>query len=396
VPCAVLHVTTAHSPRDVRIFHKEVLTLVRHGYALALATTVDARDVIDGVQLLPLGGYHTSRWRRIPRNVRALWHMLAGRFDVVHIHDPELLLTIVPIRLMSRRMRIIYDVHEFYYERIVESDWIWPGARVLAACLYRGLERLILPRLAGIVVVTEKMEADYRRRFPESQIALVRNFPDIDDDLRSLAWRHGPPLDRPYVVHHGGAKRLRAFEVMVGAAERLRERGVDAPIINIGTVDLSAFSVREKGILLERAREADVRLLGTLPYADVLRWVAHARVGYIVYRDLANYRLALPTKLFEYFALGIPVVSPSLGRMAEIVREYRAGLVVPPNDIEAHADALQRVLTDDALANSLSQASRRAARDFTFEPERARLLQLYERTMPMHTTNGTPRTATSA
>src|SRR5262245_25080063 len=206
VETTVLHVSTAHSPFDVRIFHKEVLSLAAHGYDVRLATNTDVAQVVNGVQFIPLGKHHNSRWRRFPRNLRALWRMLTGAFDVIHIHDPELLITVIPLLLARRRSRIIYDIHEFYYERIAESDWIWRVARSSVARFYAVLERILLPRFAGIVVVTEEMEADYQKRFSKTAIALVRNFPSITESERLLAHQQGSPLDTSYVVHIGGAK----------------------------------------------------------------------------------------------------------------------------------------------------------------------------------------------
>jgi hypothetical protein len=374
-----LHVSTAHHPTDHRIFRKEALGLVANGYKVALAITVDRPQVRNQVEFIPLGKYGGSRWRRIPRNLRALLVMLTSSADIVHIHDPELLVTVIPVLLAGKR--VVYDIHEFYHQRLVDSDWVWVRVRSLAAGLYSVLERLLLPHFAGIVVVTEGMEEMYRRRFPRANISLVRNYPAVDEEARSLALSQKAPIDGPYIVHTGGAKRNKAFNVLVAVGEKLRERGVQAPIVNIGPVDLSAFPAKERDRLVERARDADIRLPGALEYVEVLRWVAHARVGYVLYPDTENFRLALSTKLYEYFALGLPVVATSVGRMGELVREHQAGLVVAPDDIDAHAHAFERLLTDDDFARRSAEASREASKHFSFDSELASLLNLYDRTL---------------
>lgn len=373
----VLHVSTAHHPGDHRIFRKEALGLSANGYKVLLAILVDRPRVRYQVEFIPLGEYGGSRWHRIPRNLRALRVMLSASVDLVHIHDPELLLTVIPALILGKR--VVYDVHEFYRQRLLDSDWLWRGIRPFASRLYSVLERLLLPHFAGIVVVTEGMEQFYRRRFLRANIALVRNFPAIDDVVRTLALGQTPPLTEPYIVHTGGAKRNKAFDVIVAVAEKLRERGIRAPVVIIGPVDLSAFSGDERNCLAGRAKEADVRLLGILDYPEVLRWVAHARVGYVLYPDTENFRNALSTKLYEYFAFGLPIVATDVGRMGELVRQYNAGLVVPPDDIEAHALALERLLTDGASARRAAEASLEAGKHFTFRSELLSLLDLYNR-----------------
>ena len=89
----VLQVSTAHWPYDHRIFRKEILSLVKSGYQVAFAATVDQPEVVSGVEFIPLGKYGGSRWQRIARNLRALLAMMTTPADVIHIDDPELLLT---------------------------------------------------------------------------------------------------------------------------------------------------------------------------------------------------------------------------------------------------------------------------------------------------------------
>jgi len=373
----VLHVSTSHWPYDTRIFRKELISLAQNGYAVSFATTVDEAQVVRDIRFIPVGEYGGSRWRRIERNFRSMAAIWTHSPDIIHIHDPELLITIIPALLAGKR--IIYDIHEFWQQRLSESDWIWSGVRVAAAKFYSALERALIPHCAGVIVVTERMEEMYRHRFPRTNISLVRNYPWIDDESRTLALSQAPPLEGHYIVQIGGATHLKAFDIIVATAEVLREHGVTAPIINLGPVDLSAFPAFQRQQLLDRAKLADVRLPGIVDYPELLRWVAHARIGYVLRTDVENSRLGLPTKLFEYFALGVPVVATSVGRMGEIVRQHNAGLVVPANDPHAHAAALKSLLVDDGLAQRTAQAAREASKNFTFQTEQVSLLNLYRR-----------------
>ena len=127
----VLHVATAHFPLDTRIFRKEILSLAQHGYDVSWATTVSRTQVLQQIPCIPLGEYGGSRWRRISRNFRALLATLTTPASLIHFHDAELLLTIIPALLAGKK--VVYDVHEFYYEQIRESLWIWKGARSFVA-----------------------------------------------------------------------------------------------------------------------------------------------------------------------------------------------------------------------------------------------------------------------
>jgi glycosyltransferase involved in cell wall biosynthesis len=301
--------------------------------------------------------------------------MLRGRPTIIHIHTPDLLFTAIAPLLFGKR--VIYDVHEFYHVRFNESDWMWPPLRAITAGAYVLLERVVLPHCAGIIVVTEEMCNQYARYESRIPVVLVRNYPFIPREARDQALLAGPPIPEPYIVHTGGASRLKAFDVLVAVAERLRASGPQARIVNLGPIDLSAFPRDERARLLERAEEAGVILPGSLPHPDLLRWVAHARIGYILYQDNQTYALGIPTKMFEYFAFGLPVVASRVGQTAELVRDSQAGLLVHATSVDEHVEAISRILSNDTVARQMSAAAFAYARRYDFEPELQRLLMLY-------------------
>ncbi len=61
--------------------------------------------------------------------------------------------------------------------------------------------------------------------------------------------------------------------------------------------------------------------------------------------------------LIEAMGLGVPVVAAAAGGHLEIIEHERTGLLVPPNDPEAFADAAYRILTDETLADRLVDAA---------------------------------------
>ncbi len=103
-----------------------------------------------------------------------------------------------------------------------------------------------------------------------------------------------------------------------------------------------------------------------------------ARVSWIPLQRHGNYDRAVPTKLVEAMAAGRPVVASDLGRMGAMVRAAGCGLVVPPADVEAHADALRRLLSDDAEAARMGAAGRAAfVEGLGFEVQARGLTALY-------------------
>jgi glycosyltransferase involved in cell wall biosynthesis len=78
-------------------------------------------------------------------------------------------------------------------------------------------------------------------------------------------------------------------------------------------------------------------------------------------------------------AAGVPVVCTDIPGYREVVRDGVEGLLVPPDDPGALADAIARVLGDGALAAALTEAGRARAAGYAWDAVLPRLEAVYER-----------------
>lgn len=383
----ILHVSTAHPPFDSRIFDREACALARSGFRVDVAMNVTEPQERHGVTVRPLGSHGGSRLRRVGRNVRALKYML-GPYDIVHVHDPELL--VAGLVATALRKKVVYDVHEFYRARLAERDpaqgWIHPALRPAVAAAYGAFENAALPRFAGAVVVAPEMADMYAKIFKRERIALVRNFPQIDAAEIARARAAQRPIGHRYFVQTGGASYLRCFGTLVEAAEQLGARGIYAPLAVLGKVDLSGYPASQREKLLQRAKRANVLLVGRVPHTEMLRWVAHAHGGIATQPYSENAAKGFATKIFEYFALGLPVIVSDFGNNAKIVRSHGAGIAVPYDDAIAYADAMENLLADAAHRKELAAAAGNAAKRYSFQADFPNLTALYR-----HILSGLPR-----
>jgi glycosyltransferase involved in cell wall biosynthesis len=102
---------------------------------------------------------------------------------------------------------------------------------------------------------------------------------------------------------------------------------------------------------------------GLAPHVTLTGWVGHDDLPSLIARmDVATapYPAAeghyfSPLKLYEYLAMGRPVVASRIGQTAQVLDGTGAALLVAPGDAEALTAALLRVALDPALATRLSQ-----------------------------------------
>ena len=86
---------------------------------------------------------------------------------------------------------------------------------------------------------------------------------------------------------------------------------------------------------------------GKVPLAELPSYTASADLGVVLIEDISlSHRLSLPNKLFEYMHAGIPILGADLPEIGRIIRETKTGEVCDPNDPQAIATAIKRLLSD--------------------------------------------------
>ena len=112
----------------------------------------------------------------------------------------------------------------------------------------------------------------------------------------------------------------------------------------------------DRGALERRARELGLgeraRFMGSVPREQVLRLFRAADASL-----LSSAWENLPHTVVEALAVGCPVIATAVGGVPEVVRDRQNGLLVPPNDASALADAIQTFFADDELRARLTGAA---------------------------------------
>ena len=233
------------------------------------------------------------------------------------------------------------------------------GVPVTVSCRHslsnsRGAERLLFPwelladRLAdAIICVSETVRDDTVRvgRVPERKVRIVRNGVEIPPH-EPIPYGEGPPrilVIANLIRYKGHAILLEAF------AEVIRRLGR-------GTVHLElAGSGPEEATLRTLADRlgvaGDVKFLGSID--DVAE-----RLKECLFTVLPSFTEGSPMAILESLASGRAVIATTVGGVPEILREG-AGILVPPGDSDALAEAIVQLVSDPALARRLGLEGRR-------------------------------------
>ena len=175
------------------------------------------------------------------------------------------------------------------------------------------------------------------------------------------------PVDRRRtVLFVGRLVREKGVLDLIAAFERLRTTDADLVIVGDGPL---RRRVRAASRGLPRGR---IRAIGSIPHARVPDVLRRARVVVVPSWFEERGRVVL-----ESLAEGVPVIAAKVGGIRETIRDGENGVLVPARRPDALAEALDRVLTDDALVRSMSAAGPPGVADQSLERMAAVTIETY-------------------
>jgi glycosyltransferase involved in cell wall biosynthesis len=374
----VMHLAPGYRSVDPRLYYLECDALMKAGCTIELVAHGSNQFQIDSRVRLYSLGEHGSRleWDlvdRFQRDRRAYNMALRSKASLFHYHGLEFTLWARRLRRVSRRP-VIFDCREDYEGYARQRRGIPGMLRPFLARFVRAQLRHAARSSDATVVAdqgTANLMSPYARR-----VVVLHNFPRID-----LFDNSQPALpDRPYdIVLHGSLPKYH-LEVCLSIDAALMERGYRVHWLLIGKIPEMNWLTQE---LTRRGITERFHLKDFIHHHEVARELNKAKAGIIPLPNLPKFQNNIPQKLFEFMALGIPVVLSDLPPSRPFVGDGRSAIMVPPDDPGAYADALIRLLRSPGLRQEMGmEGKRRVMEEYNWEKESQKLLNLYRELLP--------------
>jgi len=294
------------------------------------------------------------------------------KFDVVHAHDlwanlmavPAARITGAPVILSSQR-----DLGHLF--------WYTPFRRKVIGAIHRLSTRVVANSAAVRKLLVENF------RVPSARVRVVRN----SVDFQRFAFAHGdkkknfPGLDpksRLIAVVANMHSSVKGHHDLIEAARIICNVIPEACFVLVGDGD-------ERSKIEEHARRAGMRkhfiFMGRR--TDVPELLACCELSV-----LASESEGFPNVVLEAMAAGLPVVATRVGGVPEIIEDGRSGILIPPKNYQALADAVLRVMQNPPLAVQLARAGQqRVKTHFSFDRLVEEVEQLYSPAPPQQITD---------
>lgn len=364
----VCHLSSAHRGLDVRIFHKECASLAAAGYDTHLVIVASTQEVAKAQAMGVTVHALQAPVGRFSRMVRQAWRCYAiGRSldaDVYHFHDAELIPYGIWLALSGKK--VVYDVHEDVPQDILTKDWIAPWIRKTVSGAISALEYLGARYFFSIAAATPFIAQRFKKITPRT--VDVNNYPILGElSSGTVDWS----VKQNQICYIGGIDRIRGISEVVKAMGLLDS---DARLQLGGKFSEPAF----EELVYAQAGWSNVDALGWLDRAGVKAALDRSVGGLVTLHPIINYIDALPVKMFEYMAAGVPVIASNFPLWREIVEGNDCGVCVDPLDPAAIARAIDYLVTHPGDAERMGRNGQRAVQEkYNWGIEETKLLQFY-------------------
>ncbi len=227
------------------------------------------------------------------------------------------------------------------------------------------VERSFIKRV-DLVLTTGEMDAQFIQHYYKiTNTLVIRNLPIIKQPSRKVALKQkfGIPAEHKILLYQGVIFEGRGIDKVIIAIKYLP----NVHLILLGDgVKKSAYQklADDIGVSLR------VHFAGTASQDDLINYTVEAEIGLALIENISlSYYYALPNKLFEYIAAGVPVLSSNLPQMKLIVDKYKVGRAINIDSNETVAKEIKSMLEDGEELETFKQNAKTAAAELNWDVE---------------------------
>ena len=265
----------------------------------------------------------------------------------------------------KRGLPMVFEVRDLWPELPIAIGALKNPLAIFGA---QKLERFAYKNSEHVIALSPGMrEGVVASGYPAERVSVIPNSCDTDlfdvEDSLGLNWRKSCSWlgDRPLVVYTGTLGQINGVDYLVRVAEAVYAKDPEIRFLVVG-------SGKMKKIITDAASKAKVLdknffMLNGVTKEYMPSILSAATMASSLFVDLEPMWSNSANKFFDGLAAGKPIMINYGGWQAEILKDSKAGLVLPVNDIDTASDTLVRHLRDEAWLQNASVAARKLARE---------------------------------
>ena len=298
-----------------------------------------------------------SVWRN--REVKS--HLRDEAFDVIHLHEP--LTPVLPLEVLSASDAV--NVGTFH--RFDRHGLLYQFAKYPLGHWFKKLDGHIAVSRSAFQYVNKHFPADYR---------IIPNGIDVDFFSQEV-----PPFDafkdgKLNILFVGRLEKRKGLKYLLSAFSRLKWEWPNTRLIVVGPGNPGGECYR----LLAERNVQDVVFVGQVAPEMLRRYYRTADI----FCSPAIGQESFGIVLGEAMAAGKPIVATQIEGYADVIQDRVEGILVPPRNDEALAEALQQLIADPALRQEMALRGRQSVEAYRWERVARQVLECYDEAAANH------------
>lgn len=322
------------------------------------------QEVNNNVIIYDVGKFN-SRIKRILKTTNLVFKKaIQLDSDIYHLHDPELIP--VGLKLKRRGKKVIFDSHEDIPKQILGKPYLNKLSLKIISKLFSMIENYACKKFDYIITATPTICKKFLTI--NNNTIDINNFPIVDELITNTSWKD----KKDEVCYVGDITRVRGIKELIRALPKTN--GVR---LNLGG-RCSNRAYKEE--LISSNGWANVNELGYINRKNIQDVFAKSKAGLVTLYPLINYLDALPVKMFEYMAAGLPVISSNISLWEKIIRENNCGICVNPKNSDEISKAINYIIENPKLAEEMGENGKKAViNKFNWTIEEGKLYKVYSK-----------------
>ncbi|GLU50990.1 glycosyltransferase [Dyadobacter frigoris] len=364
----VLLLSTVHPPTDPRIMYKIAPSLARDYEVICVLPKIINGLEKNAFETMSLPFFQSLLLRILFCHPVLLWKCLRFRPAIVHIFVPEL----IPVAFLFQWLgaKVIYEVQENLYKKFSIK-------RFNKAIIYQQLFKFFdqTARKNFNCLFTEHAYLNEYKNLPLTS-AVVHNYVALPFIDRYFG-KYERQIKQPPVFFYCGVISMeRSFDVLVEALIKLKSRYPDFEMHLFGKLQFDMTDAEE----LPDFEEIRTNLFfhGYTDLKNALPYTRGATAGIALLKPVADYMDSYTTKIFEYMAVQLPVITSDFPLYRDVVEKSGCGFCISPYDSDNLAKKLEWLTENPEKAKVMGKNGRNSTETyFNWANEEQILLNFY-------------------
>jgi len=319
------------------------------------------------IRFIRLPFFRRVLWRTLITSPYILFRCLWLRPAIVHVYVPEFVPFAFVFRLFGAG--VIYEVQENLFKKMHLKPF---NRGYLLELAFRKFDALA--RRHFYLIFTEHGYLDTYDNLAKPHV-VIYNYPLLPF-LEPFRQPYQPNPAQPIFFYIGWLSFERAFDTLIDGLARLKQA---YPAFVLHLFGRQTFGHAElKRLPAYDSVRANLKFYGYRDQREAFRYVAGATAGLALLKPVGDYPESYTTKLFEYMALGLPVITSDFQLYRDVVERHQCGFCISPYDAAQLTDKLIYLIGHPNEARRMGERGRLAVEQvYNWTTEAPKLLHFY-------------------